>query len=41
MGQATESHYACASVVSEDVVDTATRPGLLAGPIQKILIPSA
>jgi hypothetical protein len=40
MGQATESHYACVFVVSEDVVDTATWPGLLVGPIQKGSVPS-
>jgi hypothetical protein len=41
MGEATEFYYACALAVSEDVVGTATSPGLLAGPFQKGLIPSA
>jgi hypothetical protein len=41
MGQATEYYYACAFDISEDVVEMATSPGLLAGPIQKGLMPSA
>jgi hypothetical protein len=41
MGRATEYHSACAFIVSEDVVDTTTSPDLLAGPIQKDLMPPA
>jgi hypothetical protein len=41
MGQAAGYYYACAFVVSENVVEMATSPGLLADPIQKGLMPSA
>ncbi len=32
MGQATEYYYACAFVVSEDVVETVAPPGVFSGP---------